>query len=50
MKRKGISEEEAIKAIPERVAQSTHLPFISMTSASTGQKFRKRPMNRIFPD
>lgn len=40
MKRKGISTNEARRAIPESVAKQLDLPFVTITSHSTGQQFR----------
>ena len=40
IKRHGISEEQAIKDIPDTAAEMLDLPFISLNSRSTGQKFR----------
>jgi len=39
MKRKGLSEEEARQAIPDNVAERLDLPFITLTSQSTGKRF-----------
>lgn len=40
IKRHGISEEQAIKDIPDTAAETLDLPFIILNSRSTGQKFR----------
>ncbi len=40
MKRHGISEEQAVNDIPDTAAETLNLPFISLHSRSTGQKFR----------
>jgi len=40
MRRKGLSAEEARKAIPDDVAERLDLPFVTLTSRSTGQRFR----------
>ena len=39
MRRHGVSEAEAIEAIPDSVEQRVCLPFIQVRSASTGQRF-----------
>jgi len=38
--RKGVSPEEALAAIPDSRAEQLDLPFILLTSRSTGQQFR----------
>lgn len=38
--RKGISSEQAIQAIPNSAAERLKLPYLVLTSQSTGQKFR----------
>lgn len=38
--RKGISSEQAIQAIPDSAAEKLKLPYLVLTSQSTGQKFR----------
>lgn len=38
--RKGISPEQAIKTIPDSIAKRLKLPYLVLTSQSTGQKFR----------
>ncbi|RLJ19251.1 type I-F CRISPR-associated endoribonuclease Cas6/Csy4 [bacterium endosymbiont of Escarpia laminata] len=40
MKRKGITEEEARRAIPDSAAKQLKLPFVTIKSQSTGQGFR----------
>lgn len=40
MKRKGISESQAREAIPDSAVQRLDLPFVTLTSSSTGQTFR----------
>ncbi|MFW5490060.1 MAG: type I-F CRISPR-associated endoribonuclease Cas6/Csy4 [Desulfovibrio sp.] len=40
MKRQSVSEEEARQRIPDTIAQKTKLPYISVQSASTGQRFK----------
>ncbi len=40
MKRKGITEEEARRSIPDSVAEQLKLPFVTIKSRSTGQEFR----------
>jgi CRISPR-associated endonuclease Csy4 len=40
MKRHGISMEQAIEKIPDSAAEMLELPFITLSSRSTGQKFR----------
>lgn len=40
MKRKNVSREEAVKALPDSVEQSLDLPFVVVKSASTAQQFR----------
>ena len=39
MKRKGLSEEEARRAVPDSVAERLDLPYVVLTSRSTGQRF-----------
>jgi CRISPR-associated endonuclease Csy4 len=39
MRRKGISEAEALKQIPDSASRQTDLPFIVLRSQSTGQTF-----------
>ena len=39
MRRHGVSEAEAVEAIPNSVEQRVSLPFIQVRSASTGQRF-----------
>lgn len=36
----GLSEAEAVKRIPDKVERQTTLPFVSIQSGSTGQRFR----------
>jgi CRISPR-associated endonuclease Csy4 len=38
--RKGVSPEEALAAIPNRRAEQLDLPFLLLSSRSTGQQFR----------
>lgn len=40
MKRKGVTQEEARRAIPDSAAKYAKLPFVSIKSGSTGQEFR----------
>ena len=40
MKRRGLDESEALKAIPNHVSKHLELPFITLKSVSTGQNFR----------
>jgi len=40
MKRKGLSEKEARRAVPDSVAERLDLPYVVLTSRSTGQRFR----------
>ena len=40
MKRKGISEEEARKAIPDNAAKFSDLPYVRLKSGSTEQQFQ----------
>lgn len=40
IKRKGITEEEALRAIPDSSAKQLKLPFVTIKSQSTGQEFR----------
>jgi len=40
MKRRGLSEEAALQALPDTVAERLDLPFVTITSRSTGQRFR----------
>ena len=40
MKRKGWTMEQAREAIPDSSAQTSSLPFLSLSSRSTGQRFR----------
>ncbi|MEJ1438741.1 MAG: type I-F CRISPR-associated endoribonuclease Cas6/Csy4 [Candidatus Sedimenticola sp. (ex Thyasira tokunagai)] len=40
MKRKGITEEEARRALPDNAAKQLKLPFVTIKSQSTGQVFR----------
>lgn len=39
IRRKGISEAEALKQIPDSASRQTDLPFITLRSQSTGQAF-----------
>lgn len=39
MRRKGISEAEALRQIPDAASRHTDLPFITLRSQSTGQTF-----------
>lgn len=39
-RRKGISDEEAYRAIPDSVAEQLRLPFVTIKSRSTDQTFR----------
>ena len=38
--RKGVSAEQAIQAIPDSAAKMLNLPYLVLTSQSTGQQFR----------
>lgn len=40
MKRHTLTEDEAKKRIPDRMAEKTRLPFVALRSASSGQLFR----------
>lgn len=40
MRRHGISQEEAQKRIPDHAVEMLNLPYVSVRSQSTGQKFR----------
>lgn len=40
MTRKGVSAEEALKLIPERRIQWLDLPYVDLSSHSTGQQFK----------
>ena len=40
MKRHQLSESQALERIPDSAARHSALPFVSLTSASTGQQFR----------
>lgn len=40
MARKGISWQEAVAAIPDSCAERLELPFVTVSSRSTGQQFR----------
>lgn len=40
MKRKGVSYEQAVKAISDSVAQKSKLPFVTLNSQSTGEAFK----------
>lgn len=40
MKRHGITAEQSAEKIPDTAAEMLELPFISLNSSSTGQKFR----------
>ncbi|GAB6067086.1 type I-F CRISPR-associated endoribonuclease Cas6/Csy4 [Methylothermus subterraneus] len=40
MKRKGLSEEQAREIIPDSAAERLDLPYLTLTSRSTGQRFR----------
>jgi len=40
MKRKGVDAETAKVALPDNIAEKLDLPFVSLTSQSTGQRFR----------
>lgn len=40
MRRKGLSAEEARRLLPDEVAERLELPFVTLTSQSTGQRFR----------
>lgn len=51
MKRKGWSEEDALRAIPDSAAETLSLPFLTLRSQSTGQPFRlfirQRPVEAL---
>lgn len=40
MKRHGLSEAEALERVPDHAAELLRLPFVQLSSASTGQTFR----------
>jgi len=40
MKRKGIDAQAALEKLPDNIAERLDLPFVSLTSQSTGQRFR----------
>lgn len=40
MRRHGLTQAQAMDAVPDMVAERLHLPFINMASASTGQRFK----------
>jgi CRISPR-associated endonuclease Csy4 len=40
MRRHGLTEEQATARVPDEAAERLDLPFITMTSSSTGQTFR----------
>ena len=40
MKRHGLTEAQAYEQLPDGVEERLHLPFVQLTSASTGQTFR----------
>ena len=40
MKRHGLTEAQALQKVPDSVAERLDLPFIQMTSTSTGETFR----------
>lgn len=40
MRRKGLSEQEALARIPDSAAERLDLPFLTVRSQSTGQQFR----------
>ena len=40
MKRHGLTEAQALQQVPDSAAERLDLPFIQMTSASTGETFR----------
>ena len=40
MTRKGITTEQAMRAIPDSSAEKLNLPYLVLTSQSTGQRFR----------
>jgi CRISPR-associated endonuclease Csy4 len=40
VRRAGISPDEALRAIPDRVAEQLRLPYVTVSSRSTGQTFR----------
>lgn len=39
MRRKGLTEEQAIAKIPDHCTELLHLPFVQMRSQSTGERF-----------
>ncbi len=39
MRRKGLTEEQAIAKIPDHCAEVLHLPYVQMRSQSTGERF-----------
>ena len=39
MRRKGLTEEEAMAKIPDHCAEILHLPYVQMRSQSTGERF-----------
>lgn len=39
MRRKGLTEEQAIARIPDHCAEVLHLPYVQMRSQSTGERF-----------
>jgi CRISPR-associated endonuclease Csy4 len=39
MRRKGLTEEQAIARIPDHCAEMLHLPYVQMRSQSTGERF-----------
>lgn len=40
MRRHGLTEEQALERVPDAAAEMLRLPFITLSSASTGQRFR----------
>ncbi len=40
IRRKGLTEEAARRLVPDTVAERLDLPYVTLTSRSTGQKFR----------
>lgn len=40
IKRKGITEEEALRAVPDSTVEHLNLPYVTIKSQSTGQAFR----------
>jgi len=40
MRRHGLTEEQAIERVPDAAAEMLQLPFVTLSSASSGQRFR----------